>query len=69
VFDQQQTHPPDEGVEICVRTLREIKCRFVHTTLYWPSFMRLSNPATLSLSQSVHRYWLSGGIVSRRDIR
>jgi hypothetical protein len=33
VFDQEQTHPPDKGVEICMGTLREIKERFVHTYL------------------------------------
>ena len=33
VFDQEQTHPPDKGVEICMGTLREIKERFVHICL------------------------------------
>ena len=27
MFDQEQTHPPDKGVEICMRLLREIKER------------------------------------------
>jgi len=25
VFDQEQTHTSDQGIEICMRTLREIK--------------------------------------------
>ena len=33
VFDQEQTDTPDKGVEICMRMLREIKVRFVHTCL------------------------------------
>ena len=33
VFDQEQTYTPNKGVEICMRMLREIKVRFVHTCL------------------------------------
>ena len=33
VFDQERTDTPDKGVEICMRMLREIQLRFVHTWL------------------------------------
>ena len=53
MVDQEQTHPPNKGVAICMRTLREITSRFVHAFLPHGAWMHAAVEGLLRLS--LHR--------------